>query len=68
MSALKKKKKNKSTINNYILVYFYVTRHHLFCFDNMEKCLSFQDGRVCRISFAVQPDRLELTKPDGNDG
>uniref|UniRef100_A0A8C7TF57 E3 ubiquitin-protein ligase UBR5 n=1 Tax=Oncorhynchus mykiss TaxID=8022 RepID=A0A8C7TF57_ONCMY len=27
-----------------------------------------EDGRVCRISFAVQPDRLELTKPDGNDG
>lgn len=28
----------------------------------------FQDGRICRISFAVQPDRLELGKPDGNDG
>lgn len=28
----------------------------------------FQDGRVCRISFAVQPDRLELSKPDGSDG
>ncbi|TRY88597.1 hypothetical protein DNTS_029996 [Danionella cerebrum] len=27
-----------------------------------------EDGRVCRISFAVQPDRLELGKPDGNDG
>uniref|UniRef100_A0A8C9XR29 E3 ubiquitin-protein ligase UBR5 n=1 Tax=Sander lucioperca TaxID=283035 RepID=A0A8C9XR29_SANLU len=27
-----------------------------------------EDGRVCRISFAVQPDRLELSKPDGNDG
>uniref|UniRef100_A0A8C4DZ92 E3 ubiquitin-protein ligase UBR5 n=1 Tax=Dicentrarchus labrax TaxID=13489 RepID=A0A8C4DZ92_DICLA len=27
-----------------------------------------EDGRVCRISFAVQPDRLELSKPDGSDG
>uniref|UniRef100_A0A8C1SQP9 E3 ubiquitin-protein ligase UBR5 n=1 Tax=Cyprinus carpio TaxID=7962 RepID=A0A8C1SQP9_CYPCA len=27
-----------------------------------------EDGRICRISFAVQPDRLELGKPDGNDG
>ncbi|KAK1896054.1 E3 ubiquitin-protein ligase UBR5 [Dissostichus eleginoides] len=27
-----------------------------------------EDGRVCRISFAVQPDRLELSKPEGNDG
>uniref|UniRef100_A0A3P8XHU6 E3 ubiquitin-protein ligase UBR5 n=1 Tax=Esox lucius TaxID=8010 RepID=A0A3P8XHU6_ESOLU len=27
-----------------------------------------EDGRVCRIGFAVQPDRLELSKPDGNDG
>uniref|UniRef100_A0AAX7U251 E3 ubiquitin-protein ligase UBR5 n=1 Tax=Astatotilapia calliptera TaxID=8154 RepID=A0AAX7U251_ASTCA len=27
-----------------------------------------EDGRVCRISFAVQPDRLELNKPDGSDG
>uniref|UniRef100_A0A673GPV6 E3 ubiquitin-protein ligase UBR5 n=1 Tax=Sinocyclocheilus rhinocerous TaxID=307959 RepID=A0A673GPV6_9TELE len=26
------------------------------------------DGRICRINFAVQPDRLELGKPDGNDG
>ncbi|XP_058868618.1 E3 ubiquitin-protein ligase UBR5 isoform X1 [Acipenser ruthenus] len=27
-----------------------------------------EDGRICRIGFAVQPDRLELGKPDGNDG
>uniref|UniRef100_A0A671M2S0 E3 ubiquitin-protein ligase UBR5 n=1 Tax=Sinocyclocheilus anshuiensis TaxID=1608454 RepID=A0A671M2S0_9TELE len=27
-----------------------------------------EDGRICRINFAVQPDRLELGKPDGNDG
>ncbi|XP_041104642.1 E3 ubiquitin-protein ligase UBR5 isoform X5 [Polyodon spathula] len=27
-----------------------------------------EDGRICRIAFAVQPDRLELGKPDGNDG
>ncbi|XP_052003606.1 E3 ubiquitin-protein ligase UBR5 isoform X6 [Xyrauchen texanus] len=27
-----------------------------------------EDGRICRISFAIQPDRLELSKPDGNDG
>lgn len=27
-----------------------------------------EDGRVCRISFAVQPDRLELSKPDSSDG
>uniref|UniRef100_A0A8C1B639 E3 ubiquitin-protein ligase UBR5 n=1 Tax=Cyprinus carpio carpio TaxID=630221 RepID=A0A8C1B639_CYPCA len=27
-----------------------------------------EDGRICRINFAVQPDRLELSKPDGNDG
>ncbi|KAL4629964.1 E3 ubiquitin-protein ligase UBR5 isoform X5 [Arapaima gigas] len=27
-----------------------------------------EDGRACRIGFAVQPDRLELGKPDGNDG
>uniref|UniRef100_A0AAR2J8U3 E3 ubiquitin-protein ligase UBR5 n=1 Tax=Pygocentrus nattereri TaxID=42514 RepID=A0AAR2J8U3_PYGNA len=27
-----------------------------------------EDGRICRISFAVQPDRLELGKPDGSDG
>eukprot|EP00069_Balaena_mysticetus_P019270 bmy_00475T0 len=26
------------------------------------------DGRVCRIGFSVQPDRLELGKPDNNDG
>lgn len=31
-------------------------------------CFLFQDGRICRISFAVQPDRLELGKPDGNEG
>jgi hypothetical protein len=37
---------------------------------DMIKCitLSPQDGRVCRISFAVQPDRLELSKPEGSDG
>ena len=28
----------------------------------------FQDGRVCRIGFAVQPDRLELGKADGTEG
>ncbi|MBZ3874097.1 E3 ubiquitin-protein ligase UBR5 [Sciurus carolinensis] len=27
-----------------------------------------EDGRVCRIGFSVQPDRLELGKPDNNDG
>ncbi|KAJ7338019.1 hypothetical protein JRQ81_010545 [Phrynocephalus forsythii] len=27
-----------------------------------------EDGRVCRIGFLVQPDRLELGKPDNNDG
>ncbi|XP_066547011.1 E3 ubiquitin-protein ligase UBR5 isoform X4 [Amia ocellicauda] len=27
-----------------------------------------EDGRICRIGFAVQPDRLELGKPDGSDG
>uniref|UniRef100_UPI00398F2B03 E3 ubiquitin-protein ligase UBR5 isoform X3 n=1 Tax=Pristiophorus japonicus TaxID=55135 RepID=UPI00398F2B03 len=27
-----------------------------------------EDGRICRISFAVQPDRLELGKPDTSDG
>ncbi|KAJ8386321.1 hypothetical protein AAFF_G00175170 [Aldrovandia affinis] len=27
-----------------------------------------EDGRACRIGFAVQPDRLELGKPDGSDG
>ncbi|XP_069477553.1 E3 ubiquitin-protein ligase UBR5 isoform X1 [Ambystoma mexicanum] len=27
-----------------------------------------EDGRICRISFSVQPDRLELGKPDNNDG
>uniref|UniRef100_A0AAY3ZX24 E3 ubiquitin-protein ligase UBR5 n=1 Tax=Denticeps clupeoides TaxID=299321 RepID=A0AAY3ZX24_9TELE len=27
-----------------------------------------EDGRVCRIGFAVQPDRLELGKADGSDG
>ncbi|XP_048881123.1 E3 ubiquitin-protein ligase UBR5-like isoform X6 [Brienomyrus brachyistius] len=27
-----------------------------------------EDGSICRIGFAVQPDRLELGKPDGNDG
>lgn len=37
---------------------------------NTHKSIIFflQDGRVCRISFAVQPDRLELSKPDGGDG
>ncbi|XP_063054964.1 E3 ubiquitin-protein ligase UBR5 isoform X11 [Engraulis encrasicolus] len=27
-----------------------------------------EDGRVCRIGFAVQPDRLELGKADGTEG
>ncbi|XP_063307262.1 E3 ubiquitin-protein ligase UBR5 isoform X7 [Pelobates fuscus] len=27
-----------------------------------------EDGRVCRIGFSVQPDRLELSKPESNDG
>lgn len=27
-----------------------------------------EDGRVCRIGFSVQPDRLELGKPDNTDG
>ncbi|KAJ8394592.1 hypothetical protein AAFF_G00043950 [Aldrovandia affinis] len=27
-----------------------------------------EDGRICRIGFAVQPDRLELGKPDSSDG
>ncbi|KAG8133848.1 hypothetical protein E2320_011606 [Naja naja] len=27
-----------------------------------------EDGRVCRIGFLVQPDRLELGKPDNSDG
>lgn len=27
-----------------------------------------EDGRICRIGFSVQPDRLELGKPDNNDG
>lgn len=27
-----------------------------------------EDGRVCRIGFLVQPDRLELSKPENNDG
>ncbi|XP_072562057.1 E3 ubiquitin-protein ligase UBR5 isoform X7 [Paramormyrops kingsleyae] len=27
-----------------------------------------EDGRACRIGFAVQPDRLELGKPDTSDG
>ncbi|XP_042320395.1 E3 ubiquitin-protein ligase UBR5-like [Sceloporus undulatus] len=27
-----------------------------------------EDGRICRIGFLVQPDRLELGKPDNNDG
>ncbi|MXQ94451.1 hypothetical protein E5288_WYG022440 [Bos mutus] len=32
-------------------------------------CLfTLKDGRVCRIGFSVQPDRLELGKPDNNDG
>ncbi|RMC15082.1 hypothetical protein DUI87_07262 [Hirundo rustica rustica] len=27
-----------------------------------------EDGRVCRIGFSVQPDRLELGKPENSDG
>ncbi|XP_039593145.1 E3 ubiquitin-protein ligase UBR5 isoform X9 [Polypterus senegalus] len=27
-----------------------------------------EDGRICRIGFIVQPERLELGKPDGSDG
>ncbi|CAJ0945378.1 unnamed protein product [Ranitomeya imitator] len=27
-----------------------------------------EDGRICRIGFLVQPDRLELSKPENNDG
>ncbi|XP_041422518.1 E3 ubiquitin-protein ligase UBR5 isoform X11 [Xenopus laevis] len=27
-----------------------------------------EDGRICRIGFSVQPDRLELSKPENNDG
>ncbi|XP_051791686.1 E3 ubiquitin-protein ligase UBR5 isoform X2 [Erpetoichthys calabaricus] len=27
-----------------------------------------EDGRICRVGFIVQPERLELGKPDGSDG
>lgn len=48
-------------------------QHNFFCLMKTKQCRKwhttlFQDGRICRINFAVQPDRLELGKPDGNDG